>query len=953
MMKKNVFLVAALCLISALYAEETDLTLFNGLSAAYNSGFYPGAAEYASRLEAAYPDSVYSGRALVIEGESLVRLGRSSDAEKALAKAQTLIEKDQPLMHACFYWKGRAQYAQQNYSSAVLSFFDSCKTSGTGGVYYNSAVLYGGRSYYALGQYQRATAPFRYVVVNGEKFPQSDYEEAVLKLADSYNKTSSYKQTAELYGSFTQDSLTPDVYSLFSLYAGDAYNGLNQYRKAFDVYSAVLGAGHKKFAAAALQKAYAVSSEHRNEVGTDAGTVLAQAQSALADSPGFVSEFWVRLGIDAYNRNDFIKAEQYFDSSGSNAADPVKQTMALYRAEIIFSKTGAAKAASYLEQAEENAHLEEGDTVYSEYASLMITYASLQGKWEDVKSYAAKIPNPDQKTLYYTAFAYYSLNDYDTALTIVNKMIRDDSDAPMLVLYVRLLLKTQKTADALSVFERLEKSGKMDDTSRLDYAQTLLLAGKLSSAYDQAVKSRAPDALYVAGLASFNSREWKKAGDSFAQYRRISSGSGKFQQYALFYLGYAQYRIGQSSDAYSSLADFAAKYPENELCWNARITAANAAVQSGKYEQAAMQAEEAVRTASDSRSREKAVLLCSGIYADAGNYAEAVNILSPYTMQKSPFGMKSLYETAQIFVKQGEIEKADDAYQKIVINFPSGELTEESMYRRGEIYYTIKQYKTALDRFSGYEKLYPEGRFTDAVWYFSADCQIQQGNTTRAVLLNNALIKKYPDSTYIYGAMKSLMAVYRQTGDYTDALAQAQGLVQKFGSQARSDGIARQAAELEKLASGSNEVIVHKQSEYEQKGRLTTSEGRRAGTELASLYASSESTLSKASDLAQQLLSAEKAHLDTEGIDAAANAVTAGLYSRRTEKNKEAADFYLFAAEQYRKNGKDDDAAASLYNAADAFRAAGRDADADETVKTLKQLYPASRQSKSIDKTGW
>lgn len=951
-MRKNVFLIAVLFLVPVLYAEETDAALFNELSAAYSSGFYPGAAEYAFRLQSAYPDSVFAGRALAMEGESLVRLGRSRDAETALEKALVLAGKDAALIHTCRYWQGRARYARENYREALLSFFDCCEISGTTGQYYSSAVLYGARSYYALGMYEKAVAPFRYVAADGRDFSKADYEEAVLKLADSCNRISLYRQTTELYGAVAGESFSGDVYALFSLYAGDAYYGLKQYRKAFDLYSAVLASGKKKFASSALQKAYLVSSEHRNEVGTDAGTVLAQAQNVFAGSPELVSEFWMRLGIDAYNRNDFVKAQQYFDSAGSGATDAMNQTMALYRAEIVFGRTGAADAAAVLEKAEAAAHLEKNSGVYMKYASLMLKYAALQKKWDIVKSYSAEITAPDELTVYYTALALYNTGAYDAVVTAVKNMVSDDAGVQILLIYARSLVKTGNRQDALQVFARLERTGKMNDAARLDYAETLLLAGQNPESYDQAVKSSGTEAPYVAGLAAFNSRDWNKAENCFTNYLGTASAGGRYQQYALFYLGYAQYRLGKNSAAYSSLAGFADRYPGNELCWNARITAANAAVQSGTYGQAAMQAEEAVKTAPDEQSREKAVLLCSGIYADSGNYAKALSTLSPYTMQNNQFGMKCSYETAQIFVRQGEIEKADNAYQKIARTFPSEDLAEESMYRRGEIYYTVKQYNTALARFAEYETQYPDGKFTDASWFFGADCQAQLGRTDRAVLQNSALIKKYPGSTYIYGAMKNLMILYRQTGDYGDALEQARGLLQKYGDQARSDGIEKQAVELEKLTSGSSEAVVKKQSEYERKGGLSTAEGRKAGTELAALYASSESTLARAGGLAQQLLAVQKQHLAAESLDAAENAGTAGLYSRRTGKNQEAAGFYLFAAEQYRANGKDDDAAAALYNAADSFRAAGKDGDADETVKTLKKLYPGSRQAKSFDSSG-
>ena len=950
MINKNVLFAAVLLMASAVCAEEPAQSLFNELSAAYSSGFYPGAVEYAERLDSAYPDSVFAARVLVMQGESLVRLGRSADAEKVLSRAGSVAEKDSVLMRSCSYWHGRAQFALQDYAAAAGSFFNSVRLSGTEEQYYGSSVLYGARSCYALGEYAKAAAPFAYVVANGKKYTAEDYEESVLKLAECYNKTGSYGKTLGLYRAFDRRSLSADVYELFSMYAGDACVGLSQYKNAFDLYSGVLASGGKKFAASALKKAYAVSSEHRDAVGTDAGTVLSQAQSTLSDFPELASEFWMRLGTDAYNRGEYANASRYFASADADAASVMKQTMALYRAEITFHESGAARASSYLEKAARDAGVEKNSTLYGQYASLMLKYAALQGKWEDVKTYSADVLHPDDATLYYTASACYGLGEYASGLTIVKNITQPDAD--VLALYARLLVKTQNVRDALDVYARIEKAGKMSGSVRLDYAETLLLAGKYAAAYGQAVQSGEADAPYVAGLAAFNSRDWNAAETSFTKFRSAQSGNGKYQQYALFYLGYAQYRSGKNAAAYATLSDFASKYPGSELGWNARITAANAAVQNGSYGQAAAQAEEAVKTAPDDQSREKAVLLCSGVYSDAGDFVKALAVLSPYTMQPTEFGMKCLYETAQIFVKQGGLEKADSVYQKIARSFPTADLAEESMYRRGEIYYTAKRYDIALSRFSEYESSYPGGTFTDASWYFSADCYARLGNTDRAILQNEALVKKFPESTYLYGARKNLMTMYRQTGDYDAALAQAKELLLTFGGQAGADGITKQAAELEKLASGSSEAIVRKTTEYEQKGGLTTPEGRKAGTELAALYAASVSTFGKAADLAAKLLEAQKPHLDQESQDAAANASVAGTYSRRTGKNSDAAALFLFAAKQFRASGKDDDAAAALYNAADAFRAAGKDGDADETEQTLKQLYPRSRQAESIDPSG-
>mgnify|MGYP002514186535 CR=1 FL=1 len=89
---------------------------------------------------------------------------------------------------------------------------------------------------------------------------------------------------------------------------------------------------------------------------------------------------------------------------------------------------------------------------------------------------------------------------------------------------------------------------------------------------------------------------------------------------------------------------------------------------------------------------------------------------------------------------------------------------------------------------------------------------------------------------------KKLIELYRADGKYSNALENARMLLQLYGDQARNDGIAEVAADLEKLASGKNEAMVAKESEYRKAGGTNTPEGRRAGTELVILYAKSSVT---------------------------------------------------------------------------------------------------------------
>ena len=223
------------------------------------------------------------------------------------------------------------------------------------------------------------------------------------------------------------------------------------------------------------------------------------------------------------------------------------------------------------------------------------------------------------------------------------------------------------------------------------------------------------------------------------------------------------------------------------------------------------------------------------------------------------------------------------------------------------------------------------------------------GNNSGAILQNQALIKKFPESTYVYNAAKNLIGLYRAEGKYSNALENANFLLEKYNAQAKSDGIAEIAVQLKKLAGGKDEKIVQKETEYRNAGGNSTPEGRKIGTELAILYAESTQFSADAVKLAEQLLPLqEKSKNDSESLYAAQNSEILGQAYKSQQKNRQSAEMFLKSAKFYRICGKNDEAAGAMYGAYDAFLAAGMKADANATAKQLKELYPSSRQAKNV-----
>lgn len=961
-MKRMVSLrrAALLCVLiflsgaAAFPQQSGQIRLYNEMSAAYNSGFYPGTVKYAQDLMQQFPYSIFIGKALLYEGESLFRLGRTEEAAEVLREAELQNRDAADLLCAAEYWQGRVFYAAGDYEAACTKFYAAGKTAKnnvrTAG-YYNAAVLYAGRSYYKLSYFDTAASCFSYVVSNGTRYTRSDYADAVVSLMDSWNNIHEQQKTADLFSRFSAHDFTAEVYNKLSLLAGEALESLGAYRNAYTVYCSVLENGSPEISVKALGRCYRVSAAHYDEVGDEPGDVLIKVQDKLAGYPELVAEFWTRLGIDACRDGNVKKALSYFNDSDKDADRSLKQLNALYRADSMSSDgtpESAKAAAAYLSASAAETKLIESDDYFPAYMTSLAEYAALQSDWQTCSEYSGQIQHPDAAALYRYALAAYMLHDFEKSVELLEPYLsRNTGNLAVCILYARALSKTGRLAKSAEVFSAIEKNGQMDDSARLDYSKVLLLSGRLSDAYDQAVTCPLPEAQYIAAIASFNSRNWSRAESLFDAYRKNSAVKKEFRMLSFFYSGYARYRSGDFRNAYADLSEFLKNEPSGALSWNAAMTAANAAVQLGNFSAAAAQAENAVKTAPSAGKKHDAVLLSSGIYADAGNFSAAVEILEPYVSDTSGFGLACRYQKAQIFVKEGKISDADAEYADITRDFPDDPLAEESLYRRGELYYGTNDYQPALSRFTAYQREYPSGRFSDSAMYFSAGCLSRTGAQSRAILMYTALLKRYPGSTYSYSSLKNLVDLYTGAGDYGSALETAREMLNQYADQAKNDAVDVKVNELQELAAGLDSKIVGKKTEYTAAGESATREGRILGTELAALYNDAASTKETAAALALELFNLQKENIPDESPGAARNALLLGFWYRKKEMNKKSADMYLSAARYFRMNNDAANAAQALYGAADAFGAAGMPADAKDAADTLKSLYPESREAKA------
>lgn len=959
--------VGMLFFSTGLLWAETETELFTEIMSALTSSSFPTVIEYCDKLEKNFPDSPLNGKSYLYKGESLFKLGKSSEGKTVLSKALELNAKEPDTLIQINYWKGRCCFLLEEYLQAAECFAEASRLYSDNNFqdkdikrcFYKS-VYYAAKSAEQLGNYRQTEITSKYVAANGTEYSVQEYNDSLLMLVKAYAALKKNNEIIKLYDnvkdavSFGNGNVI-SVSEYISFYAGNAYSAMGNYDEAAACYNEVLNGKRQELAAGALQKAYVNASLHNLKGNNTPDNILSKAQSVLKDYPELVAEFWTRLGVDAFNSDKWDDAVTYFDNAKQNASRENKLLAGLIKARIALKRNNVNSPAESIytldEYSEENTLTEE-DSYFADY---MLSYMRAYGfgeKWNLVKKFALMVPqnsnSVNDEYKYWYALALYKTGETENVLSLLNDFSIDglnntvmkDIYQNALVLKAIVLAKNKELDQAVFIFRHLDEMNLLKEHELLDYAKALLLQKSYSAANKVASRVQNIEGCYLAALSCFNRKDWITAEMNFKKV--LASKNESFEANTLFYCGYAQYRLGKSIEAYNTLNAFIKKYAGNELVWNACMTSANAALEAGKYGDAAIQVEKAVKVSKSKLQEQQSVLLCSGIYSDDGKYDKALSVLEPYALQSTDFGVQCRFEKAVILAKQKKIEESDELYKSISTVSKSNPLADDAAYRRGELFYSMKKYPESIRRFEEYRKQFPKGKYIDASYFYEADCCSSGNDNERAIVLYLSLINALPKSSYVYSAKKNLMQLYSDAGDFNDSVRLVENILAEYPEQAEQEGLLKQYSMLKQLAAGEDERIVKKRTSFENKGGLSSRKGRIEGTELASMLWKNTGYQSEAVSLIIKLLPVQttKDNLSAECAYAAANEYVLAQSYRNNGDNKNAADAYLTAA-QYAKMSDDSSLACRcLYGAVEAFDSEGFTGDMKEAYELMKQLYP-------------
>ena len=943
-MKRHFFILILLTFATLLLNAEnfqvSENSLYDEIKISSESKFYPGVIEKTGLLQKYYPKSVYLADALMLKAEALINIKQNTEAKSVLKRLEKSYSEviDKTRFEFLF---AMAEYGSGNNDKALVHFYNSCRNSKTDGnqSLYNKAVFYAAKIYFAKEDYVSALPLFEQSASNGNYFSKSEYDEIAQKLMLSYNRTGKFSAAQRFYSKLDRQAFSTEVYAALTFYAAQSYEGEKKYQLAYDYYCRVIEFGDQNLAVPALKKAFILSDEKK--VNANPGDIFEKSAVVFADFPDFVNEFWLRLGIDEYNKKNYVKSLEYFSH-----ADSANLIRLIYETKIsVITKNNIEDAEKSLLSVQQRVPKSLSDSYYA--ALLECSYAL--EKWNEIPARFSKIQNPDKSAKFINAAFFYNKGDYKSVVQNIDEG----------VLYASALAKLGEYQKSKKAFEESLQLSSLSEEFSLEYAKVLFYCGEYENCFNTARKIKKTESSYLCALCRLNQENWKEAKNGFISYIKTSAESKneKYNQFALFYKGYCEYSLEDYKNSYLSFVRYTSEAPQTQKKY-IRIAcelAAKSALLNRDYENAGIQAKNAINASFNDEQKQSAILLAANIYSDMGKFEEAAAILDPYTKGNSDFAASALFALAGIYERQNNLEAADKTYKTIVSRFSRTRHAQTAMFRNGEIYYAKQDYSNALTCFNNYVYKYANGDYSAAALFYAGDSSFRLGQFDKSVMFNTTLLRKFPDSTYTYGSLKNLMEAYYEQQAFKQAAETAQKIVKDFPEQAADDGIGKKLVQLEKLVSGEDLSISEKYAQYEAAGGTKTREGRHLGTELVALYKAKNTQLQTAVNLAQEIY---KAQFDSKGnvlsgeqFDSARNGEFLADYFRLNNDAKQAATLYLKAAENYRISSTSSERSVTcLYSAAESFAAAGLYGDARATADLLKQLYPESRQAQSVER---
>ncbi len=940
-------------IIPLLHVSADARELYLEAEGRFRSANYTAALNLYQRLIDDYPISTYVADAQFRKAICLYQTGKGNEALSLFEKVSSRY-RSTSYIELVPFWQARVYLEQQDFSKAVV-FFDDYIKSGDDRLI-SDAYLYRAMCYDNMGNTADAAFSLE-LLLQREDFNDDGYISALL--CSLYLKQSKYQTIIDFFDETSPDNFDSQWQGRLRLYRAESYYMLGDMDNAQRLYTELIGV---EGAEPAWQRLFTIYRKAgRND---ELVSLLNEAEKTLNDKPLILQDFRMRIGIASYNAGDIKTAQTYllkaWDTSDPSALNGL---VPLYLSRILEDAANTDRAIEILE-----IFLTSSDSHRMEILVRLAGLYTSEEEWgraeslldEFFRDYSESALFSD--AAYLKAFICYKTNRIENASEYVSRAYSADEKgertAALLRLDSTLLKKTGKYSRAAETLQRYIDLRPDELSARLDLLRIRFQMKDYNTLLNEAVELKWNDSVrsgneyvyvlssYLSGLAATAEGDYQRALNELALISPVNSESAgvpEIYTYSEYYRGWALYRLARYPEAVKAFDELTRDYPDSDSAADAAYIAGWSSYLMGDYDASSGFFLRYTTLSGDST---KGRFMYAKNLASLGRYREASTIFAEIANSDGA-GMladDALFEKAALAAIGNDTEQAAKDYLTLYQKY-GGQLAEEGMYRRGEIYYAAGSFKKAVDAFYDFRRSYPESRMMDAALYWGGMSSMKNDESFGAVLLWEKLINDYTESGFRSSAMMKTAEVFTSSGDYSSALDMYERCRLEYPGTDRASESSAMSEKIRFLLDGLSDREAELNVIITREGGADTAEGREAMIELAALHISRGGGDMKP---VISMLNQVKEMKAEDPVSAALANYYLGDYYFRQNRPAEAAAAFTEAAGT---NPEDlDFSARSLYRAAEAALLAGSRSDAQALVRQLKLHYEESEWADEADK---
>jgi TolA-binding protein len=359
---------------------------------------------------------------------------------------------------------------------------------------------------------------------------------------------------------------------------------------------------------------------------------------------------------------------------------------------------------------------------------------------------------PD-KINFYMAESYFSLGKYQEALSRYNSIKSVDVDYVKQVMYSKGYCHFNLGNYSNAAYQFSEFVDRYPNDSRTTDAKL-----RLADSY-------------------FGSKNFAAASRIFKQLFQ----SGKYSSddpYAYYQYAQALYKSGETSSAITEFRNLQQKFPDSKYAESSLFTVGFIKFQEGEFKEAINDFRYVLQIYKNSALTPVVFYSIGDAYFNLGMYDSAIvnyrSVLTKYP--SSEYVFDAINGMQYSYVAMGKHDEAINLIDRYTSQNPNLKFSDLIFFKKGEIYYSQRDYQNAKTSYQEFLVKYPKSSFVPEAYYWLGKSSQNLKQDEEAIFYFNKVFESYPGSESAAVSVIELGKMYEITGNYQasiDVLEQA------------------------------------------------------------------------------------------------------------------------------------------------------------------------------------